>query len=221
MIQTPYYIPTTYSPYQAEADRQMAKAYADYQKESALIQDRTAADMKKASMKAEMDISTEERLMKLRQDIRLEASCLSEAFYLAEDGSVERKQEFLLKQPKQYKSSNFKLLSAHRLCDPEGIFPAILQLEIQLENGVKTAVFVDVGRGSGRYYAKKLREAGARLKLKRGETNDIYEAFMSAVMQMSVDCVLPKTHGFYRSSTELCYAGKQTLTRQEVMEYVK
>ena len=216
------YGPTSYSPYQAEADREMAKAYADYQKEAALLRDKTEADMRKAAMKAEVDITAEEHLMRLRQDIRIEASCLSEAFYLAEDGSVERKQEFLLKQPRQYKSSNFKLLSAHRLCDPKGISPAVLQLEIQLENGIKRTVFIDVGRGSGRYYAKKLREAGARLKLKRGETtNDAYESFMLAVMQVSEDCILPENHGFYSSGKELCYAGKQVLTRQEVNKYAK
>ena len=192
-----------------------------YQKELALIKERTEAELYKINKRAEVALRSDEYLLKLHEDIKLEASCLSEAFSFTEDGGIERRQEFLLKKPKQYSSANFKLLSAHRLCDPEGISPSVLQIEIRLENGLNRTVFIDIGRGSGRYYARKLREAGARLKLKRGENNDAYESFLLAVMQVSKDCILPENHGFYRVDDRLCYAGKNDVTFQEVKDYVK
>ena len=222
MIQNQYgYMPTPYSPCQPEADREIAKAYANYQKEAALIRDKTEADMRRAAMKAEVDITTEEHLMRLRQDIRIEAGCLSESFSLSENGTVERKQEFLLRKPQTFKAANFRVLNAKAFCGSHGETPDALFLLLELENGNERCIFLDLAKSKPNYIARKFREAGAALKLKRGEKNEVYLDFITMIANAAHKCIIPQHHGFYRVDDRLCYAGKDDVTFQEVLDYVR
>ena len=199
----------------------MTKAYAEYHRNAALIRDKTEAELHKAAVKAEINITYEERVLKLREDIKLEASCLSEAFTIAEDGSVERRQEFLLKQPRKYISANFKVLAVHSLCTPSKAEPIILQLKIRLDDENLRNVYINLKHGSGRYFARKFREAGARLKLKKHERVDIYENFITTLLQVAEVNVIPETHGFYYAGNDLCYAWENMITMQEILRYAE
>ena len=215
------YNPALYSPYQAEADRQMSQAYADYQKEAALIRERTDADLYKAARKRELDIETEEQLLRKKEDIRIEAGCLSESFSLSENGTVERKQEFLLRKPQTFKAANFRVLNAKAFCGSHGETPDALFLLLELENGNERCIFLDLAKSKPNYIARKFREAGAALKLKRGEKNEVYLDFITMIANAAHKCIIPQLHGFYRVDDRLCYAGKDDVTFQEVLDYVK
>ena len=222
MFQNQYgYVATTYSPYQAKGNREMVRAYVDYQKEAALIRERTDADLYKAARKRELDIEAEEQLLRKKEDVRIEAGCLSESFSLSENGNVERKQEFLLRKPQAFKAANFRVLDAKGFCKNDDENPTALFLLLHLENGSEKRIFLDLTKSKPNYYAKKLREAGASLKLKRGERNEVYLDFITMITSAAQRCIIPQSHGFYRVDSRLCYAGKDAVTFQEVSDYAK
>lgn len=222
MLQSQYeYGPAAYSQCQAEADREMVKAYADFQKEAALIRERTDADLYKAVRKRELDMEAEERLLRIKEDIRIESGCLSESFSLSENGTVERKQEFLLRKPQTFKSANFRVLNAKGFCGSHEENPDALFLLLQLENGQERCIFLDVAKSKPNYLARKFREAGAALKLKRGEKNEVYLDFITMIANAAQKCIIPQHHGFYKVDGRLCYAGKDDVTFQEVLDYVR
>lgn len=202
-------------------DMQAAWAYAEYQKESALIHDKTEAELHKAAVKADISVKSEEHLLRLREDIKIEASCLSETFALAEDGRVERRQEFLLKKPHAYDSANFKILDAKALYKAVEDIPFALYLKIKTAGDKEGEIFLNIRNCSGNYFAKKFREVGARLKLKRGEKNDRYCDFILIVSNVAESCIIPPHHGFYHIDNALYYAGKSTLTVKEVLNYAE
>lgn len=212
--------PVFYPQYPPETAMIMAQSYADYNKESALVREKTEAELHKIDTRAEVALRSAEHLLKLRQDIKIEASCLSESFSLAEDGSIERKQEFLLRKPQTFKAANFRVLDAQGFCKSHGENPAVLFLLLQLENGQERCVCLDLTRSKPNYIARKLREAGAALKLKRGEKNEVYLDFITLIANAAHTCIIPQHHGFYRVDDRLCYAGKDDMTFQEVANYV-
>ena len=191
-----------------------------YERALALIRERTEADLYKATRKRELTLDMEEQLLKIKEDVRIEAGCLSESFSLSENGTVERKQEFLLRKPQTFKAANFRVLDAQGFCKSHGENPAVLFLLLQLENGQERCVCLDLTRSKPNYIARKLREAGAALKLKRGEKNEVYLDFITLIANAAHTCIIPQHHGFYRVDDRLCYAGKDDMTLQEVANYV-
>lgn len=214
-------IPVFYPQYPPEAAMPMAQTNQYFEKECALIRERTEADLYKATRKRELDLDIEEKLLRKREDIRIEAGCLSDSFSLAENGTVERKQEFLLRKPQTFRAANFRVLNAKGFCGSHGENPVVLFLLLQLENGQERCVFLDLTKSKPNYLSRKLREAGAALKLKRGEKNEVYLDFITMIANLSEKCILPQHHGFYRVDNRLCYAGKDDLTFQEVENYVR
>ena len=189
-----------------------------FQREVALKE--AAARIALGVFKAKKDIeeTSEETLAKKKADIRLAAECVDSSFAMNEDGSISRNQEFLLAPAQNYKSANFKVAVVHTLHPASGKKLTVLGLSIIPENRGRHEIFLDLKKGSASYYARKFREAGGRIKFKRGENNEVYLRFVEMLLQHANDYFIPDKLGFYEFEERWYYAGKGTLTWKEVIK---
>ena len=168
--------------------------------------------------KKEIEEVSEEALAKKKADIRLAAECVDSSFAMNEDGSISRKQGFLLAPTQKYKATNFTVAAVHTLHPASGKKLTVLGLSVISENTEQHEIFLDLKKSSANYYARKFREAGGQIKFKRGENNEVYLRFVDMLLQHANDYFIPEKLGFFELEGQWCYAGEGTLTWEEVIK---
>lgn len=196
-------------------------AYIDLAKEQALVQAKTDAAIHKMQMKKELEVEAEREKMQLREDVKIAAGCIEDAFTIGESGEVERRQEFLLAAPRIFKSANFQVLNVKNLQLFSDDVTSVLKVQLRLEKGEDRIVFLDLREERGRYFSRKFREVGARLRLKRGDTNEVYLHLVDALRAVAERVIIPERNGFFRVGGNWYYAGKSSLIWKDVERYAK
>ena len=192
-----------------------------FQREVALKEEAARIALEAFKTKKDIEEASEETLAKKKMDIRLASECVDSSFALNEDGSVSRNQKFLLAPAQTYKAANFSVAAVHTLHPASGKNLTVLGLSILLEDKSRHEIFLDLKKSSASYYARKFREAGGRIKFKRGENNEAYLRFVEMLLQHANDSVIPDRLGFYQLENQWHYAQKGTLTWDEVVGYAK
>ena len=182
--------------------------WIEYQREMALIEARTRADITKAQVRSEIDLQEAVRLLRLREDVKMEAACLTDGFVLSEDGNVCREQRFLLRPKAEHKSGNFQIVGRPRLLTAEGIREKLLLVRLRVGETEGT-VTIDLRNGSSNYVARKFHEIGAHLFLRRGERNDVYLCLVEFLCEKAEGVRVPRHRGFNFIDDELVYIEKK------------
>lgn len=176
------------------------------QEEMALIGMRANAEVMKTHAKSEINLHEAELLLRMREDVKKEAACVADGFELSERGELARSQHFLLRPEQKYQAGNFILQSKPKILQSQGERKELLLIQLKVQERTRVAV-LDLSRGEANYFARKFREAGCHLNLKRGETNELYVRFTEFLRDQAEVCIVPPYRGFVQveGSEELKY----------------
>lgn len=186
--------------------------WAEHQREMELIEARARADIMKAQMRSELNLQEAERLLRLREDVREEAACFTERFAISEDGELQRKKMFLLRPAAKYVAGNFRVVGRPRLLTAAGVHGKLIFVRLRVGEKEETMT-IDLRSGSPNYVARKFREVGAHIRLKRGETNEIYLRLIEFLQDQAEVCIVPHYRGFIQTDgiERLQYVDENTL----------
>ena len=195
-----------------------ASIIAEYHKETALIQERTNADIFKYQIKRQEDEDHIIRVMKARADIRMKQNGMAAVLEILPDGTVASKVEFFLEASKSFVWANFKITEKPILYFTNAKIHNILEMKAVTEKQEIKAVYFDLQQCDASYYKRQLRNQGLNLK-KSKKKEDIFE-LIQQLCEIARRVELPEMRGFFMDSNQIfCYAGKEDLIWEEVAKY--
>lgn len=214
---------TTYvqnPPAQPAANSAEARMCWGYQREAALIQQRTEADLYRYQRKRQIDEESIVKMIKAKADIKIKEKMTTEVIEILPNGTITIKMEFFLENPREFLVTNFKIAQKPVLYVNNKNSSTILAISAVTEKQEEKIVYFDLAQSDISYFRKQLRNQGLALKKGKGG-GDILE-LIRQLCDIAQTVELPEKRGFFTdSSRTLRYVGKEEMIWREVMRYAE